>query len=89
MLGNALVDMYAKCGAVSKARQVLNGMPSRDVVNGQTIGNVNGNDKDLLWKEYFRDNRNSKPSRSRSGGGFTGDPSHGSKSRNRCFSGLT
>ena len=32
LLGNALVDMYAKCGAVSKVRQVLDALPSRNVV---------------------------------------------------------
>ena len=32
MLGNALVDMYAKCGIVSKARQVLEGLPLQNVV---------------------------------------------------------
>ena len=32
VLGNALVDMYVKCDAVSKVRQVCNGLPSRDVV---------------------------------------------------------
>ena len=31
-MGNALVDMYGKCGAVSKARQVLEGLPSRNLV---------------------------------------------------------
>ena len=31
VLGNALVDMYAKCGAVSKVRQVLDGLPSWNV----------------------------------------------------------
>ena len=28
VLGSALVDMYAKCGAVLKAQQVLEGLPS-------------------------------------------------------------
>jgi pentatricopeptide repeat protein len=31
MLGNALVDMYAKCGKMSKAQQVLEELPVRDV----------------------------------------------------------
>ena len=29
VLGNALVDKYAKCGTASKARQVLDGLPCR------------------------------------------------------------
>ena len=33
MLGNALVDMYAKCGTISKARQVLDELPSQNVVS--------------------------------------------------------
>ncbi|XP_078440949.1 pentatricopeptide repeat-containing protein At2g20540-like [Wolffia australiana] len=32
-LGNALVEMYAKCGSVEHARQVFNSMPRRDVVS--------------------------------------------------------
>ena len=30
MLGNALVDMYAKCGALSKAEEVLEGLSCQD-----------------------------------------------------------
>ncbi|MCO5579781.1 hypothetical protein L7F22_033643 [Adiantum nelumboides] len=33
MVGTALVDMYAKCGALQCARKVLNGMPKRSVVS--------------------------------------------------------
>ena len=33
VLCGALVDMYAKCGAISKARKVLDGLPSRNVVS--------------------------------------------------------
>ena len=33
VLGNALEDMYDKCGTVSKARQVLDGLPSQNVVS--------------------------------------------------------
>jgi hypothetical protein len=33
VLGGALVEMHAKWGAISKAQQVLYGLPSRDVVS--------------------------------------------------------
>jgi pentatricopeptide repeat protein len=33
VLGNALVDMYAKCGAFVEAQQVLIGLPIRDVIS--------------------------------------------------------
>ncbi|KAI5057960.1 hypothetical protein GOP47_0027975 [Adiantum capillus-veneris] len=33
VLGNALVDMYAKCGALPQAHSVLEKLPSRDVVS--------------------------------------------------------
>ncbi|KAI5065509.1 hypothetical protein GOP47_0020204 [Adiantum capillus-veneris] len=33
MIGTALVDMYAKCGALQCARKVLHGMPKRSVVS--------------------------------------------------------
>jgi pentatricopeptide repeat protein len=36
-LGNALVDMYAKCGALAKARQVLEELNARDVVSWSTL----------------------------------------------------
>eukprot|EP01018_Ginkgo_biloba_P000442 Gb_36920 [translate_table: standard] len=32
-VASALVDMYAKCGNIEKARQVFDGMPQRDVVS--------------------------------------------------------
>ena len=31
VLGTALVDMYAKCGALEKAQKVLEELPARDV----------------------------------------------------------
>ncbi|KAI5072845.1 hypothetical protein GOP47_0012951 [Adiantum capillus-veneris] len=37
VLGNALVDMYAKCGALDKAEQVLNELPLRDVVSWNSL----------------------------------------------------
>ncbi|XP_057792027.1 putative pentatricopeptide repeat-containing protein At3g05240 [Salvia miltiorrhiza] len=33
VMGNALVDMYAKCGSTSKARSVFERMPRRDVIS--------------------------------------------------------
>ncbi|KAI5065567.1 hypothetical protein GOP47_0020262 [Adiantum capillus-veneris] len=36
-LGNALVDMYAKCGALSKAQDVLEKLPTRDVVSWSSL----------------------------------------------------
>ncbi|KAI5083686.1 hypothetical protein GOP47_0003429, partial [Adiantum capillus-veneris] len=37
VLGGALVDMYAKCGAVSEAQQVLEELPSRNVVSWNAL----------------------------------------------------
>ncbi|KAI5060788.1 hypothetical protein GOP47_0025208 [Adiantum capillus-veneris] len=37
VLGSALVDMYAKCGALAKAQQVLEEMPSRNVVSWSAL----------------------------------------------------
>ncbi|KAI5075032.1 hypothetical protein GOP47_0010993 [Adiantum capillus-veneris] len=37
VLGNALVDMYVKCGALLKAHRVLKELPSRDVVSWNTL----------------------------------------------------
>jgi pentatricopeptide repeat protein len=31
-LGNALIDMYARCGVLGKAAQVLDSLPTRDIV---------------------------------------------------------
>ena len=36
-LGNALTDMYANCGALSKACQVLDGLPSGKVVSWSAL----------------------------------------------------
>lgn len=33
VLGNALIDMYAKCGSTAKARVVFDGMPRKDVIS--------------------------------------------------------
>ena len=37
VLGNALVDMYAKCGAITKAQQVLEELHARDVISWSTL----------------------------------------------------
>ncbi|KAI5084860.1 hypothetical protein GOP47_0001029 [Adiantum capillus-veneris] len=37
VLGNALVDMYAKCGALPQARSVLERLPYRDVVSWNAL----------------------------------------------------
>ncbi|KAI5065611.1 hypothetical protein GOP47_0020306 [Adiantum capillus-veneris] len=36
-LGNALVDMYAKCGALSQAQSVLEQLPSRNVISWSAL----------------------------------------------------
>ncbi|XP_057837814.1 pentatricopeptide repeat-containing protein At3g24000, mitochondrial-like [Cryptomeria japonica] len=33
VVGNALVDMYAKCGSIDKARELFDRMPQRDVIS--------------------------------------------------------
>jgi pentatricopeptide repeat protein len=37
VLGNALVDMYAKCGMLAKARWVLEHLPVRDIISWSTL----------------------------------------------------
>jgi pentatricopeptide repeat protein len=37
VLGNALVDMYVKCGMLAKARQVLDELPTRDVISWSVL----------------------------------------------------
>ncbi|KAI5080114.1 hypothetical protein GOP47_0005593 [Adiantum capillus-veneris] len=37
LVGNALVDMYAKCGALPQAQSVLEKLPFRDVVSWNTL----------------------------------------------------
>ena len=36
-LGNALVDMYAKCGAFTKAQEVLDDLPFQDVISWNSM----------------------------------------------------
>ncbi|XP_057836797.2 putative pentatricopeptide repeat-containing protein At3g13770, mitochondrial isoform X1 [Cryptomeria japonica] len=62
-VGNALVDMYAKCGSIDKARELFDRMPQRDVIswNAMIAGYAqNGFCKDALkifelmkhWRTY-------------------------------------
>lgn len=37
LVGNALMDMYAKCGHVEKALELFNNMPKRDVISWNTM----------------------------------------------------
>ena len=37
MLGNALVSMYAKCDALTRAAQVLDELPVRDIVSWSAL----------------------------------------------------
>ena len=37
ILGNALVDMYAKCCLLAKAQEVLIGLPIRDVISWNSV----------------------------------------------------
>jgi pentatricopeptide repeat protein len=37
MLGNALIDMYAKCSALANAKDVIDALPSRDTVSWSTL----------------------------------------------------
>ncbi|XP_024020752.1 pentatricopeptide repeat-containing protein At5g48910 [Morus notabilis] len=37
LLGNALVDMYAKCGCITEARRIFNTMQERDVISWSVI----------------------------------------------------
>ncbi|XP_011623452.2 pentatricopeptide repeat-containing protein At3g16610 [Amborella trichopoda] len=50
-VGNALVDMYAKCGSISSGRAVFDRMPKRDVVSWNSIiagYGVHGHGKEAL-----------------------------------------
>jgi pentatricopeptide repeat protein len=51
-LGNALVDMYAKCGSIEDAYQVFDKMPKRDVVSWTTMiagYAMHGLVKEAIW----------------------------------------
>ncbi|GER27138.1 pentatricopeptide repeat (PPR) superfamily protein [Striga asiatica] len=51
VLGNALIDMYAKCGSITKARAIFNGMSIKDVVSwtSMIVGHaVNGEGNESL-----------------------------------------
>ncbi|KAH7292687.1 hypothetical protein KP509_29G081200 [Ceratopteris richardii] len=49
VIGNALVDMYAKCGALNKALDVLEGLPIRNVISWTSL--ISGYAKNGLGKE--------------------------------------
>jgi pentatricopeptide repeat protein len=36
-LGNSLIDMYAKCGSLSKAQEVFDHLPARDIVSWNSL----------------------------------------------------
>ncbi|XP_020276412.1 pentatricopeptide repeat-containing protein ELI1, chloroplastic-like [Asparagus officinalis] len=48
-LGNALSDMYSKCGCIAEARKVFDEMPERDVISWSII--VTGTAMHGLWNE--------------------------------------
>ncbi|OVA13356.1 Pentatricopeptide repeat [Macleaya cordata] len=51
VLSNALIDMYAKCGSMSRALMVFNKMPKRDVISWTSVivGHaINGEGKEAL-----------------------------------------
>ncbi|MCO5566963.1 hypothetical protein L7F22_020646 [Adiantum nelumboides] len=56
VLGTALIDMYAKCGAVSKAKQVLNELAVRNSVSWSALiaGYVNQEKCEEAWNSYER-----------------------------------
>lgn len=52
ILGNALIDMYAKCGNIDAAKELFNGMPERDLVswNSMIVGYAShGNATETLY----------------------------------------
>jgi pentatricopeptide repeat protein len=51
MLDNALVDMYAKCGMLGKAEQVLEELPARDVISWNAL--MAGYAQQEQWYEAF------------------------------------
>eukprot|EP01018_Ginkgo_biloba_P016554 Gb_35599 [translate_table: standard] len=55
-LGNALVDMYAKCGSLQYARHVFDKMPKRDVVswNAMIAGNVHHDHSEEALKLFSK-----------------------------------
>jgi pentatricopeptide repeat protein len=56
MLGNALLDMYAKCGELEKAREVLEELPVRNAVswNALITGYAEGDRGEEAWSSYVQ-----------------------------------
>ena len=52
MLGNTLLDMYAKCGAMNKARNVFEQLPMRDVVSWNVL--ISGYTRHQLGDEALK-----------------------------------
>eukprot|EP00253_Pinus_taeda_P026704 PITA_26704 len=64
LLGNALVDMYAKCGSVEDARHVFDKMSQRDIVtwNAMIVGYVrNGRYEQALETFSMMESRGARP----------------------------
>eukprot|EP00268_Persea_americana_P030987 TRINITY_DN30067_c0_g1_i4.p1 TRINITY_DN30067_c0_g1~~TRINITY_DN30067_c0_g1_i4.p1 ORF type:complete len:620 (+),score=107.19 TRINITY_DN30067_c0_g1_i4:229-2088(+) len=63
-VGSALLDMYAKCGNIGKARQVFNEMPEKDVVswNSMIAGlAVNGFEEEAINLYFQMNDSDAKP----------------------------
>ena len=55
-LGNALIDMYAKCGTMEEARRIFDGMRERDVISWSTMicGSGTHGDADEAFGYYSK-----------------------------------
>ncbi|KAG8388681.1 hypothetical protein BUALT_Bualt02G0150600 [Buddleja alternifolia] len=61
VLGNALIDMYAKCGSMEKAKAVFDTMPEKDVVSWTSIIvghaiNGEGDESLVTFRKMFDEN---------------------------------
>ncbi|KAJ7551471.1 hypothetical protein O6H91_06G016700 [Diphasiastrum complanatum] len=64
ILGNALINMYGKCGSLAQARDVFEKMPCRNAVSWNAIITVcaqNGHDKETLDLFHQMQSNNIKP----------------------------
>ncbi|KAJ7536349.1 hypothetical protein O6H91_12G065500 [Diphasiastrum complanatum] len=52
VVGNALVDMYSKCGSLEDARKVFNALPNRDIVSWNTM--IRGYSQNGYGQEVLR-----------------------------------